>query len=160
MKYIYTEIGRSNWLLDQKCLSVPHNYFENPTKLFSDLYPAKFSDTSTKPVHVEIHSKCVSQFLEILFQYPITIILSKRYCMRDIRQFFKKISKILKMRHQNIIDYDKKFISKTSRSEFKHKRNSMQQVRGRGCRLIVNSHECTAVRNRGRERADGNPWRI
>jgi len=45
--------------------------------------------------------------------------------------------------------YDKKFISKTSRPELKRKRNSMQQVRGKGRRLIANSHERTAVRNRG-----------
>jgi len=33
----------------QKCLSVLHDYFDGPTKLFSDLYPVKFLDTSTKP---------------------------------------------------------------------------------------------------------------
>ena len=30
------------------CLSVLHNYFDGPTKLFSDMYLAKFSDTSAK----------------------------------------------------------------------------------------------------------------
>jgi len=30
------------------CLSVLHNYFDDPTKLFSDLYLAKFLDTSAK----------------------------------------------------------------------------------------------------------------
>jgi len=31
-------------------LSVLHNYFDGQTKLFSDLYPAKFLDTSAKNV--------------------------------------------------------------------------------------------------------------
>jgi len=30
-------------------LSVLHNYFDGPTKLFSDLYLVKFLDTSAKP---------------------------------------------------------------------------------------------------------------
>jgi len=30
--------------------SVPHNYFDKLTKLFSDLHPAKFLDTSAKSV--------------------------------------------------------------------------------------------------------------
>jgi len=30
-------------------LSNLHNYFDNPNKLFSNLYLAKFLDTSTKP---------------------------------------------------------------------------------------------------------------
>jgi len=33
-------------------LSIPHNYFDDlksKSKLFSDLYPAKFLDTSAKP---------------------------------------------------------------------------------------------------------------
>jgi len=30
-------------------LSILHNYFDDPTKLFSDLYLAKFLDTSAKP---------------------------------------------------------------------------------------------------------------
>jgi len=46
-------IGRSNWLLECKnlyhqYLSVLHNYF-NLTKIFSNLYLAKFLDTSAKP---------------------------------------------------------------------------------------------------------------
>jgi len=31
------------------CLSILHNYFDDPTKLFSDLYLVKFFDTSAKP---------------------------------------------------------------------------------------------------------------
>jgi len=38
-----------NFLLCHSRLSVLHNYFDCPTKLFSDLYLAKFLDTSTKP---------------------------------------------------------------------------------------------------------------
>jgi len=30
-------------------LSVPHNYFDGPTKSFTDLHPAKLSDTLAKP---------------------------------------------------------------------------------------------------------------
>jgi len=39
----------------QKCLSVLHNYSNSSTKLFSELYLAKFLDTSAKPFfHVTI----------------------------------------------------------------------------------------------------------
>jgi len=45
----------------QKCLSILHNYFNEPIKLFSDLYAAKFLDTSTKPFFPYIFSQlCVS----------------------------------------------------------------------------------------------------
>jgi len=35
---------------------VLHNYFDSPTKLFSDLYLAKFLDTSAKSFFSCIHS--------------------------------------------------------------------------------------------------------
>jgi len=44
-------VGSSSWLLEYQnflqhcsCLSVLHNYFDSPIKLFSDLYLAKFLD--------------------------------------------------------------------------------------------------------------------
>jgi len=42
----------------QKRLSILHNYFDDPTKLFSDLYPAKFLDTSAKPFFL-----CTSNYM-------------------------------------------------------------------------------------------------
>jgi hypothetical protein len=48
-------IGRSSWLLRCQnflqcslCLNILHNNFDDPTKLFLNLYPAKFLDTSAK----------------------------------------------------------------------------------------------------------------
>jgi len=39
---------------DMIATSILHSYFDNPTKLFSNLYLAKFLNTSTKPFFVHI----------------------------------------------------------------------------------------------------------
>jgi len=48
---------------DQQCLSVLHNYFGGPTKLFSDLYLAKFLNTLLKSffpyTFFRIHYICI-----------------------------------------------------------------------------------------------------
>jgi len=42
-----------------------HNFFDGAAKLFSDLYLAKFLDTSTKSFHVQchIHAPVVSRLI-------------------------------------------------------------------------------------------------
>jgi len=70
-------VGRSHWLLEyqnilrhcRKYLGVLHNYFDSPTKLSSDLYPAKFLDTPTKPFHVEILNAYLN-FLKYIIPIP------------------------------------------------------------------------------------------
>jgi len=58
----------------QKCLSVLHNYFDGPTKLFSDLYPAKFLDTSAKPFFLYCNN--------VETQYTIVLKITKYILLR------------------------------------------------------------------------------
>jgi len=50
LDYQNNYVGRSNWsqIVASKFLSILHNYFDDPTKSFLDLYPVKFFDTSEK----------------------------------------------------------------------------------------------------------------
>jgi len=48
--------------LCHQCLSILHYYFDGPTKLFSDLYLAKFLNTSAKSFFREINISEANSF--------------------------------------------------------------------------------------------------
>jgi len=72
MNYQINYVGRSNWLLESQnflqyyssCLSFLHNYFDSLTKLFSDLYLAKFFDILVQSFFSCINKK-ISSFVSI-----------------------------------------------------------------------------------------------
>jgi len=74
-----------NFAILTTSLNVLHNYFDSSIKLFSDLYLAKFLDTSIKP------------FLSVHDKFCVTIILLSNYgrtrfdVLRCVIQSFAKL---------------------------------------------------------------------
>ena len=69
-------------------LSVPHNYFNDPTKSFSDLYHAKFLDTSTK-----LFFPCICVFVRLYSSVCIclyAVSVSVRFAIHQLRSQRKK----------------------------------------------------------------------
>jgi len=57
--------GRSSWKTFSTLLSVLYNYFDSPTKLFSDLYLAKFVCTLAKSFRVYKAYVCIYIYIYI-----------------------------------------------------------------------------------------------
>jgi len=71
--------GRSSWKTFSTLLSVLYNYFDSPTKLFSDLYLAKFVCTLAKSFRVYKAYVCIY----------IYIYISKIFFTFLLKQFYK-----------------------------------------------------------------------